>query len=149
MKDETIIWCQSLASCHAGHPIKRFHGNRNGILILWMSFEFTFLLLPLACFYLSLFPMRKAKFHFSQIVGIHCFVLLVILQKRTFSEHYIHFTIVSVCDIQGASGAVNAIMLLDIFLFPKATLYLEFIIPVPAILLVSLLHYCCVIGRGC
>ncbi|KAL6281454.1 hypothetical protein ACE6H2_018335 [Prunus campanulata] len=35
----------------------------------------------------------------------------------------------------GASGAVNAIMLLDIFLFPKSTLYLEFIIPVPAILL--------------
>ncbi|KAF5934087.1 hypothetical protein HYC85_030258 [Camellia sinensis] len=35
----------------------------------------------------------------------------------------------------GASGAVNAIMLLDIFLFPKNTLYLEFIIPVPAILL--------------
>ncbi|KAJ7978756.1 Rhomboid-like protein [Quillaja saponaria] len=35
----------------------------------------------------------------------------------------------------GASGAVNAIMLLDIFLFPKATLYLDFIIPVPAILL--------------
>ncbi|BBH04027.1 RHOMBOID-like protein 12 [Prunus dulcis] len=36
---------------------------------------------------------------------------------------------------KGASGAVNAIMLLDIFLFPKSTLYLEFIIPVPAILL--------------
>ncbi|KAF7849257.1 hypothetical protein BT93_L1044 [Corymbia citriodora subsp. variegata] len=35
----------------------------------------------------------------------------------------------------GASGAVNAIMLLDIFLFPKATLYFDFIIPVPAILL--------------
>lgn len=35
----------------------------------------------------------------------------------------------------GASGAVNAIMLLDIFLFPKNTIYLEFIIPVPAILL--------------
>ncbi|KAI4343983.1 hypothetical protein L6164_011263 [Bauhinia variegata] len=35
----------------------------------------------------------------------------------------------------GASGAVNAIMLLDIFLFPKATLYLDFIFPVPAILL--------------
>ncbi|KAB2628799.1 rhomboid protein 1 [Pyrus ussuriensis x Pyrus communis] len=35
----------------------------------------------------------------------------------------------------GASGAVNAIMLLDIFLLPKATFYLEFIIPVPAILL--------------
>ncbi|XP_048135853.1 RHOMBOID-like protein 12, mitochondrial isoform X2 [Rhodamnia argentea] len=35
----------------------------------------------------------------------------------------------------GASGAVNAIMLLNIFLFPKATLYLDFIIPVPAILL--------------
>ncbi|KAL6175414.1 hypothetical protein ACLB2K_052055 [Fragaria x ananassa] len=35
----------------------------------------------------------------------------------------------------GASGAVNAIMLLDIFLHPTATLYLEFIIPVPAMLL--------------
>ncbi|KAE9609655.1 hypothetical protein Lal_00006108 [Lupinus albus] len=35
----------------------------------------------------------------------------------------------------GASAAVNAIMLLDIFLSPKATLYLDFIIPVPAILL--------------
>ncbi|XVF09201.1 hypothetical protein REPUB_Repub07fG0071600 [Reevesia pubescens] len=35
----------------------------------------------------------------------------------------------------GASGAVNAIMLLDIFLNPKATLYFEFIIPVPAMLL--------------
>ncbi|KAM3703417.1 hypothetical protein ACJW31_04G094600 [Castanea mollissima] len=35
----------------------------------------------------------------------------------------------------GASGAVNAIMLLNIFLFPKATLYFDFIIPVPAFLL--------------
>ncbi|KAK7292159.1 hypothetical protein RIF29_07896 [Crotalaria pallida] len=35
----------------------------------------------------------------------------------------------------GASAAVNAIMLLDIFLFPKATLYLDFFIPVPAVLL--------------
>lgn len=35
----------------------------------------------------------------------------------------------------GASGAVNAIMLLNIFLFPKSTIYLEFFIPVPAILL--------------
>ncbi|XP_065882264.1 RHOMBOID-like protein 12, mitochondrial [Euphorbia lathyris] len=35
----------------------------------------------------------------------------------------------------GASGAVNAILLLDIFLHPRATLYLDFIIPVPAILL--------------
>ncbi|CAL0325758.1 unnamed protein product [Lupinus luteus] len=35
----------------------------------------------------------------------------------------------------GASAAVNAIMLLDIFLSPKATLYLDFFIPVPAILL--------------
>ncbi|XP_027917228.1 RHOMBOID-like protein 12, mitochondrial isoform X1 [Vigna unguiculata] len=35
----------------------------------------------------------------------------------------------------GASGAVNAVMLLDIFLFPKATIYLDFFIPVPAILL--------------
>ncbi|KAK9669100.1 hypothetical protein RND81_13G109200 [Saponaria officinalis] len=35
----------------------------------------------------------------------------------------------------GASGAVNAIMLLDIFLFPKATLMFDFFIPVPAILL--------------
>ncbi|KAJ8773158.1 hypothetical protein K2173_028335 [Erythroxylum novogranatense] len=35
----------------------------------------------------------------------------------------------------GASGAVNAIMLLDIFLNPGATLYFDFIIPVPAMLL--------------
>ncbi|KAJ4831853.1 hypothetical protein Tsubulata_017524 [Turnera subulata] len=35
----------------------------------------------------------------------------------------------------GASGAVNAIMLLEIFLHPRATLYFDFIIPVPAILL--------------
>ncbi|CAH8381227.1 unnamed protein product [Eruca vesicaria subsp. sativa] len=35
----------------------------------------------------------------------------------------------------GASGAVNAIMLLDIFLNPRATLYFEFFIPVPAMLL--------------
>ncbi|KAF8104266.1 hypothetical protein N665_0176s0073 [Sinapis alba] len=35
----------------------------------------------------------------------------------------------------GASGAVNAIMLLDIFLNPTATLYFEFFIPVPAMLL--------------
>ncbi|KAK6921016.1 Peptidase S54, rhomboid domain [Dillenia turbinata] len=35
----------------------------------------------------------------------------------------------------GASGAVNAILLLDIFLFPTATLYFQFFIPVPAMLL--------------
>ncbi|XP_071703360.1 RHOMBOID-like protein 12, mitochondrial [Rutidosis leptorrhynchoides] len=35
----------------------------------------------------------------------------------------------------GASGAVNAILLLDIFLNPTKTIYLEFILPVPAILL--------------
>ncbi|KAL0384846.1 UNVERIFIED_CONTAM: RHOMBOID-like protein 12, mitochondrial [Sesamum radiatum] len=35
----------------------------------------------------------------------------------------------------GASGAVNAIMLLNIFLHPSATLYFNFFIPVPAILL--------------
>ncbi|CAF1926633.1 BnaC05g14280D [Brassica napus] len=35
----------------------------------------------------------------------------------------------------GASGAVNAIMLLDIFLNPTATLYFDFFIPVPAMLL--------------
>ncbi|MCL7042944.1 hypothetical protein MKW94_016434 [Papaver nudicaule] len=35
----------------------------------------------------------------------------------------------------GASGAVNAIVLLEIFLFPKAILYVNFFIPVPAILL--------------
>ncbi|CAI8610151.1 unnamed protein product [Vicia faba] len=35
----------------------------------------------------------------------------------------------------GASGAVNAVILLDIFLNPRATLYLNFFIPVPAALL--------------
>lgn len=34
----------------------------------------------------------------------------------------------------GASGAVNAIMLLDIFLNPKKTIFFQMIIPVPAIL---------------
>ncbi|MCL7038398.1 hypothetical protein MKW94_018719 [Papaver nudicaule] len=34
----------------------------------------------------------------------------------------------------GASGAVDAIMLLYIFLFPKSTLYLYLVIPVPAML---------------
>lgn len=35
----------------------------------------------------------------------------------------------------GASGAVNAIILLEIFLNPRATLYFDFFIPVPAMLL--------------
>lgn len=39
----------------------------------------------------------------------------------------------------GASGAVNAVMLLNIFLFPKATVYVNFFIPVPAILLGAIL----------
>lgn len=42
----------------------------------------------------------------------------------------------------GASGAVNAIILLDIFLFPKAVHYLNFFIPVPAMLLGAI-----IIGR--
>lgn len=39
----------------------------------------------------------------------------------------------------GASGAVNAIVLLYIYLFPKSTIYLELFIPVPAIVLGILL----------
>nr|AIY60697.1 rhomboid protein Panut_PARL [Pandanus utilis] len=39
----------------------------------------------------------------------------------------------------GASAAVNAVILLDIFLFPKSTVYVYFMIPVPAILLGALL----------
>nr|AIY60771.1 rhomboid protein Cabca_PARL [Cabomba caroliniana] len=39
----------------------------------------------------------------------------------------------------GASGAVNAVILLHIFLFPRDVLYLQFIIPVPAMLLGALL----------
>ncbi|KAL9270527.1 RHOMBOID-like protein [Drosera capensis] len=35
----------------------------------------------------------------------------------------------------GASRAVNAIILLNIFMFPRATLYINFLIPVPAIFL--------------
>ncbi|XP_031490928.1 RHOMBOID-like protein 12, mitochondrial isoform X1 [Nymphaea colorata] len=35
----------------------------------------------------------------------------------------------------GASGSVNAIILLDIFLFPRAVHYIQFVIPVPAMLL--------------
>ncbi|XP_077224135.1 RHOMBOID-like protein 12, mitochondrial isoform X2 [Tasmannia lanceolata] len=39
----------------------------------------------------------------------------------------------------GASGALNSIILLHIFLFPKATHYVNLIIPVPAMLLGALL----------
>ncbi|KAJ6795389.1 RHOMBOID-like protein 12, mitochondrial [Iris pallida] len=39
----------------------------------------------------------------------------------------------------GASGAVNAIMLLNIFLFPKEIFYVNLIIPVPAVLLGALI----------
>ncbi|XP_027368815.1 RHOMBOID-like protein 12, mitochondrial [Abrus precatorius] len=35
----------------------------------------------------------------------------------------------------GASGAVNAVMLLDIFLFPKATIHIDMFFPVPAVFL--------------
>ena len=35
----------------------------------------------------------------------------------------------------GVSGVVNAIMLLDIFLNPKATFYFNFILPVSVVLL--------------
>jgi membrane associated rhomboid family serine protease len=37
---------------------------------------------------------------------------------------------------QGASGAVNAVMLLQIFLNPKGLIYLYFVLPVPAALVV-------------
>lgn len=47
--------------------------------------------------------------------------------NETFSDHV----------MQGASAAVNAIILLDVFLFPKKIIYLNLIIPVPAILMVS------------
>lgn len=40
--------------------------------------------------------------------------------------------------MQGASAAVNAIILLNVFLFPKNIYYINFIIPVPAVLMVSL-----------
>jgi len=37
---------------------------------------------------------------------------------------------------QGASAAVNATILLQIFLYPKGLVYLYFLIPVPAALMV-------------
>lgn len=45
-------------------------------------------------------------------------------------------TIVAQHVIQGASAAVNAIILLDVFLFPKNIYYVNLIIPVPAMLMV-------------
>ncbi|XP_008805162.2 RHOMBOID-like protein 12, mitochondrial isoform X1 [Phoenix dactylifera] len=39
----------------------------------------------------------------------------------------------------GASAAVNAIILLDVFLFPKNIIYVNLIIPVPAILMGAIL----------
>lgn len=37
---------------------------------------------------------------------------------------------------QGASAAANAIILLDIFLYPKKLVYLYFFIPIPAAIMV-------------
>jgi hypothetical protein len=37
---------------------------------------------------------------------------------------------------QGASAAVNAIILLEIFLYPKRLIYLYFLIPIPAAFMV-------------
>jgi hypothetical protein len=39
---------------------------------------------------------------------------------------------------QGASAAVNATMLLQIFLYPKGLVYIYFVIPVPAALMVRI-----------
>jgi len=39
---------------------------------------------------------------------------------------------------QGASAAVNATILLQIFLYPKGLVYLYFLIPVPAALMVRI-----------
>ncbi|KAL9243312.1 hypothetical protein vseg_017214 [Gypsophila vaccaria] len=59
----------------------------------------------------------------------HAFILKMFQKQGTFGRDP------SKTPGLGASGAVNAIMLLDIFLFPKATLMFDFFIPVPAILL--------------
>lgn len=51
------------------------------------------------------------------------------------SVFYLLYHAFIVPSLQGASGAVNAVMLLDIFLFPTKIVYFNLVIPVPAILL--------------
>jgi hypothetical protein len=43
--------------------------------------------------------------------------------------------------VQGASGAVTSIMLLNIFLHPKQIIFFQMFIPMPAALLVSNLNF--------
>lgn len=107
MKDETIVWCQSLASCHAGHPIKRFHGNRNGILILWISFEFPFLLLPLACFNCHYFPCVKLSFIFHRLLVYIALYYLLYSEK----EHSVTITFISLlCLFVTSRGQAGLLM---------------------------------------
>lgn len=52
---------------------------------------------------------------------------------------WIWFALFCWCHVtQGARAAVNAAILLDIFLNPKAVVYLYFLIPIPAALLVRI-----------
>ncbi|KAG5039390.1 hypothetical protein JHK85_011866 [Glycine max] len=79
-------------------------------------------------------PEFLLKLYLAGAVGGSVFYLIHQAYKAQTSKDW-RTMIVSKELALGASGAVNAVMLLDIFLFPKATLYLDFFIPVPAVLL--------------
>ncbi|KAK7330275.1 hypothetical protein VNO77_24465 [Canavalia gladiata] len=79
-------------------------------------------------------PEFLLKMYLAGAIGGSLFYLMHQAYKAQTSKDW-RAMIVSKELALGASGAVNAVMLLDIFLFPKATLYLDFFIPVPAILL--------------
>ncbi|KAG4929836.1 hypothetical protein JHK82_046908 [Glycine max] len=75
---------------------------------------------------------HRNTFHiFSNMIGLYFFGR----NKKFGSEFLLKLYLSGAVGGSGASGAVNAVMLLDIFLFPKATLYLNFFVPVPAVLL--------------
>lgn len=79
-------------------------------------------------------PEFLLKLYLAGAVGGSVFYLMHQAYKAQASKDW-RAMIVSKEIAMGASGAVNAIMLLDIFLFPKATIYYNFFIPVPAIFL--------------
>ncbi|CDP18050.1 unnamed protein product [Coffea canephora] len=81
-------------------------------------------------------PTYLLKLYLAGAVGGSVFYLVhhALLAPSSKGKHMWSFDPSNVPGL-GASGAVNAVMLLDIFLFPKKTLYFDFIIPVPAILL--------------
>ncbi|KAL5723201.1 rhomboid protease [Ranunculus cassubicifolius] len=83
-----------------------------------------------------LFSNMLGLYFFGSSIGYHFgagFVLKLYLAGAVGGSifYLAHHSLISPIS-KGASGAVNAIMLLNIFLFPKATIYFGLLIPLPA-----------------